>query len=701
MARVLPDPLVGSFPPEVLKVHRVLKAIPGDEFMVWVGLPLPGSESRPHFLVVHDNSTAFVVAVGSTSEAELDESLHGSLFSGELERLPSAAEASAMLRRKVRTFIETALMKTETSSKGDEGPPAVYGVVLFPNAPHEKLGEMWDENPWEDCYWLGEAYIAPDRLAACLRKLAKGGLEERQLAQLRSHFSPESVVPSRFSPRGARRRNVEAAFTPLLLDYDQEAWAKNRLRLSAEAGAVAEDQAPYGGAAAVEVVVPGREATLVTGVAGSGKSLVLLFRACTQAQLDPQSRALVLTHNKALKHELEARFGELGRPPNVDWHTFFSWAQTGLTQLGGSRDVVQYSRRDELIGQAIREGGGAVTGRWVEFVRDEIDWMQDRATIGLDDYLAADRTGRGVRLSAEQRRGLHAVYLRYRALLEAKSAEDWSGRALRFWQGVERGTIRLPLYDYIYVDEAQFFAPVWLQALQKALRPGVGRLLLAADPTQGFLKRRQSWVACGLDIRGRSTRLRRSYRTTRPILEFAASFYRSRVGAEDESELNLPAETELISAEPGDQPKVILLTSRQDEITRVVNEVESYLKGGGSAEAVLVLVATGLRTKSVHEELSRVFGAGRVADAKQTSSQGKLRVCSIDGATGLEAPIVFVVGGAELLEAEEDLQMSSDQRAELRRDNTRRLYMAFTRAGVKLVVTWTGELPVGWSSLAA
>lgn len=702
MARVLPEPLVGSFPPEVLRVHRALKAIPGEEFTVWVGLPLPGSEARPHFLVVHDNSTAFVIAVGSVTEADLDESLHGSLFSGESERLPSVSEAGAMLRGKVRTFIETALLKTETSPKREEGPPAVYGVVVFPSASHEKLGEVWDQNPWEDCYWLGEEYVATERLAACLRKLAKGGLEERQLAQLRSHFSPEAVVPPRFSPRGPRRRNVEAVFTPLLLDYDQEAWAKNRLRLSVEAAAVAEDQAPYGGAAtSLEVAAPGREATLVTGVAGSGKSLVLLFRACTQAQLDSQSRALVLTHNKALKHELEARFGELGRPPNVEWHTFFSWAQTGLTQLEGSREVLQYNRRDELIAQAIREEGGTATSRWVEFVRDEIDWMQDRAAIGLENYLTAERTGRGVRLNVEQRRGLHAVYLRYRALLDARSAEDWSGRALRFWQGVEEATIRLPLYDYIYIDEAQFFAPVWLQALQKALRPDGGRLLLAADPTQGFLKRRQSWVACGLDIRGRSTRLRRSYRNTRPILEFAADFYRSRVGAEDESELNLPDEIELNSAAPGEQPKVIPLTSRQDEIARVVNEIRSYLAAGGSAEAVLVLVASGLRTKIVHEELVRTFGAACVEDAKQTSSRGKLRVCSIDGATGLEAPIVFVIGGAELLETEEDLQMSSDQKEELRRDNTRRLYMGFTRAGMKLVVTWTGKLPLIWNSFEA
>jgi superfamily I DNA/RNA helicase len=582
----------------------------------------------------------------------------------------------------VRTFIDTALALDVAGGSAAPGPPAVYGVVLYPQAPHEKLRELWIQNPLDDCYWLGEEHVTPEKLAICLRKLATGGLKERHLARLRSHFSPESVVPPRLSTRAPRRRNVAAEYTPLLLDYDQEAWAKNRLRLSDEAAMVAEDRAAYG------------EASLVTGVAGSGKSLVLLFRACTQAQLDPQSRSLVITHNKALRHELEVRFGELGRPLNVEWHTFFSWAEIGLSSLaGGRRNMAQYSARDGLIAQAIQAEGGKVTGQWVEFVRDEIDWMQDRAITNLNDYLAVERAGRGVRLNPEQRRALHAVYQRYLGLLSSRQEEDWSGRALRFWQEIEQGAIRLPHYDYIYVDEAQFFAPVWLRALRSALRPGTGRLLLAADPTQGFLKRRQSWVACGLDIRGRSTRLRRSYRNTRPILALAAEFYRSRMGDEEEADLNLPDETELSSAEPGEEPRIVLLTSRQDEVGRVINELKGFLAEGGDPEAVLVLVASGQRTAGVFDELARALGAHRVGDARKTAATRAVRVCSIDAATGLEAPIVFLLGGAELLERESDLQMASEQREELRRDNSRRLYMAFTRAGMRLFITWVGSMP--------
>ena len=39
------------------------------------------------------------------------------------------------------------------------------------------------------------------------------------------------------------------------------------------------------------------------------------------------------------------------------------------------------------------------------------------------------------------------------------------------------------------------------------------------------------------------------------------------------------------------------------------------------------------------------------------------------------------------------MRLSDDERSELIRDNTRKLYMAITRAGQRLVLTYVGELP--------
>jgi len=59
----------------------------------------------------------------------------------------------------------------------------------------------------------------------------------------------------------------------------------------------------------------------------------------------------------------------------------------------------------------------------------------------------------------------------------------------------------------------------------------------------------------------------------------------------------------------------------------------------------------------------------------------------------LESPIVFLVGLRTLFEEEQSLRISDEEREELIRDNTRRIYMAATRAGQRLVFTYVGELP--------
>jgi len=59
-----------------------------------------------------------------------------------------------------------------------------------------------------------------------------------------------------------------------------------------------------------------------------------------------------------------------------------------------------------------------------------------------------------------------------------------------------------------------------------------GHLFLVADPTQGFLGRGASWKSLGLEARGHTHNLRRSYRTTREIMQFATLLYRLRLAEE-------------------------------------------------------------------------------------------------------------------------------------------------------------------------
>lgn len=70
-----------------------------------------------------------------------------------------------------------------------------------------------------------------------------------------------------------------------------------------------------------------------------------------------------------------------------------------------------------------------------------------------------------------------------------------------------------------------------------------------------------------------------------------------------------------------------------------------------------------------------------------------VRVCTLNAATGLESPIVFLTGVHTLFEEVQSVRLSEDERHDLIRDNTRKLYMALTRAGQRVVLTYVGEPP--------
>ena len=184
----------------------------------------------------------------------------------------------------------------------------------------------------------------------------------------------------------------------------------------------------------------------------------------------------------------------------------------------------------------------------------EIDWFKDQIPMNRDGYLNADRRGRGFGLTVDQRQRMYDAMLSYQKMLEARDARDWGDVPRRLWHYAENGQAQLPEYDVILVDEAQFFAPLWIQLIQKVLDPRTGHLFIVADPTQGFLGRGTSWKSLGLDARGRTHHLNRSYRSTREIMQFATLLYRLRLENEKDDDILVP---DLLTMPNGAFPQII------------------------------------------------------------------------------------------------------------------------------------------------
>jgi hypothetical protein len=660
MASIYPNNPVGALPPETVKVFRLLKRLPDETYAVWQRLAI-WAEPGPDFWVRHRSGRSLLIKVALATTQDARNARQQSLFS-DMAQSFGEAEHEGLQR-----FL--AALDTSADRISRDQLPV---VVVFPNVPSADLRLVRGDARLDGISWAGRDELTADRFATWIESQLGQPLTQPQVDCLRSTFTPEVVVPATMTVRQPLHRDTSAKLTDYLLSYDQERVLKTDLDVSDEAQAASTE---FG-------------LQLVSGVAGSGKSLLVIYRTRLLRQFFPRKRILVLTHNKPLIRDLEARYHRLtGGDTMVEWRTFHSWCQAHWPFGEQAPSPIGERRRSPLISHAWREHlvDTAVSERMLQ---EEIDWFKDRLLNTRQDYLGADRTGRGFGLNEAMRNRVFDAITTYRRAMVDQGLADWGDVPRRMWLALREGRAVPEPYDFILVDEAQFFAPIWFEIIKLILKPR-GQLFMVADPTQGFLKRGQSWLASGFNVRGRSARLEKCYRTTREILDFASRMYQLRLPGDEEA-IVAPNVQHMPGGTP---PQIIALDSEQDEITQVMNEIRVLRERGTPLEHILILHAEWQGVDRMLERLRREFGGAAVANPKAIAPGKHIRVCTLNAATGLESPVVFVMGAHRMCEAEQSVRLSADERAELIRDNTRKLYMAFTRAGQRLAMTYVGDLP--------
>lgn len=676
MAKIIPSKPQGKPDKAFLAFYRVLKTLP-DDFTAWLSLGDPSGQ-RPHVFLVWRERYAFLVQVAATSQQLAESALQADFFQ------QGEALKPEHLGRLESDLMESFVARSTELLGPLAGELPLKRLVIFPNVREGTVDEVVMLRSEEVATsYLGLYQVQAAHFKRRLEALAVSALPEPGLAHLRRAFTPESEVPGHFIARTSMDRNTVADLPASFLDFDQEWCVKNDLDLLTRQADLVDE-------------IPA-SVRLVTGVAGSGKSLVLLYRALLSAKLHPEARVLVLTHNRPLRFELESRSKRLsGLPKNLSCTTFFQWAAKCLgkwnEKMWWPADIEQcLSRMKDEIPSLVKMS--------TAFLADEIGWIKDHKILRKELYLEADRAGRGTSLRVGQREEIWDLFRSYQHEMNHCGATDWHNIALRFHEAaVVEKSLAFPCFDAVFIDEAQFFAKNWFETVSAALKPG-GHLFLAADPTQGFLRRRQSWIAAGIEVRGRTTRLSQPYRNTRAILRFAREFYNSRLDPdENEADLNVPDDEQLAAiSEEGEAPVFVQVPGSQDEIARAVNEVIALRDGGMQPGKMLVIHANSSQERPLRQALERKLGSGMVHDAKSgpVPVGAFCTVTTLNASTGLEAPVVILLGMDDLLDSENDLRLSEGERMDLRRDHTRMLYMGFTRAGQRLLVIRSakGHLP--------
>ncbi|MBR1032960.1 UvrD-helicase domain-containing protein [Bradyrhizobium liaoningense] len=305
----------------------------------------------------------------------------------------------------------------------------------------------------------------------------------------------------------------------------------------------------------------------ISGSAGTGKSVVAMHRAAYLAREPQSGRILLTTFSKVLAGRLVVGMDTLlghasDARQKVEVAHLHAYAHSHASRL--KQLVIADDRTiDEMIAEARVGLPSTVTN---EFLRSEWDSIIDYWGIkSFDEYKAIPRTGRGTPVAAGVRRQLWGVFDQVQRKLVTKGLYTFGDICDRLRQRIEEDGVRP--FQHVVVDEAQDLGPRELRLIA-ALAPGGPRaLIFAGDVGQRIFRWPFSWLNAGIDVRGRSQRLRVNYRTTAEIRRF--------------SDRLLPASLTEVDGEAEERGAVSLLRGPSPEIkgsSELSGEIETLIK---------------------------------------------------------------------------------------------------------------------------
>jgi superfamily I DNA/RNA helicase len=449
--------------------------------------------------------------------------------------------------------------------------------------------------------------------------------------------------------------------------------------------------------------------TQVKGGPGTGKSTVALYRVRSlieKLRKMGQSEPCILftTYTNALVHSSEQLLQQLlgedyryvevqtadkkmstilkraGVPINItnDSSLIHKIFRTALKQTRFEGNMLQQQAQQQSL-ERLGE----------DYLLEEINQViVARQIESVQDYMHARRSGRKVRLSDIQRRGIWQVYETFNRHLQSKGVETWEKARARAETLVTKD-YEYQFYDAVVIDEAQDLDPSMLRLLIKLCKDP-SRLFITADANQSIYGSGFNWsdVHESLKFQGRTSVLRANYRSTREIGEAAQSYLAS--GMLDTEPI------ERMHMNNGPLPAVRSVNNSIEEsflLMRFLRQAARDLRLGIGSCAVLCPsneVGRTIATDLKNGGLEATFMEGRNLDLLQKG----VKVLTLNSAKGLEFPIVALAGFKGSRYEYYSLALFDEEQEEDIARSKRLIFVGMTRAMRALLVI----VPAGTSS---
>ena len=462
----------------------------------------------------------------------------------------------------------------------------------------------------------------------------------------------------------------------------------------------------------------------VSGGAGTGKTVIAVHRAVELAKRDKadgqEPRILLTTYTRNLADDLRRQVAQLEpRLPFTEKLSEPGVMVSGLDRV--ARIILQQA--GARISPIAQEVIGQPRGRVLTYPRENV-WQEVLTLLGdelperlrsadfleseyelivlpqrvttLKQYLRVRRPGRGVALDRSKRAAVWKAMERYRdrsADLGVTSFDEQLALAAAWLD--HKAALGTPRpFRHVLVDEAQDLTPAHLQLLRALVEPGPDDLFLAEDSHQRIYGKKITLSHYGIQVRGRSRRLTRNYRTTRQNLDVAFGILDPGTYEDMEGQAE---EHHYVSPRSGPEPLLLHATDRADELSKAAELLTVWLEQDrdsedSAPESIAILVRDRYQRDAVVNGLAQHGIEARAVD-REAAGRGRPVVMTMHRAKGLEfrKVLLFDVSKNAIPRPLRDQQYSdADGDDALLRERSL-LYVAATRARDQLAISWSGE----------
>ena len=437
-------------------------------------------------------------------------------------------------------------------------------------------------------------------------------------------------------------------------------------------------------------------AARVLGGAGTGKTVVAMHRAkylASQCGTSKQ-RVLFTTFTVNLASDISENLKKIcsrEELERIDVINIDALAVRFLKDHGIKYDVVYNDATAEIWEKAME----SCEDTGMDRIFFENEWLkvvcaQDAFT--EESYVKARRIGCGTRLDRKKRILVWKVFEEYMNLLKEDGKRD-AALIMYECRKILEPDQDTPYYSYIVADEGQDLSPGAFRLLRAlAGEEHENDIFIVGDAHQRIYKSKASLSQCGINVRGRSSKLRLNYRTTEETRKYAFSLL---TGIKfDDMDDYYDDDKPCLSLMNGCKPVVENFKNANEESEYILAEIKRLI-GDGVNSGDICLVA---RTHKLLDGYMQYLNKQEIRTYEIKSSKNDerfiegVRVATIHRVKGLEFQYVFIAAANNKTIPLDSAIDRTDKISETESITSEKclLYVALTRARKQAYITSYG-----------